>query len=110
MAGTYAISAHDALALFVANEPAPLYQISDISEPFKAGRATVSDSGRMVMLTPNGSGRYGALQIPGAHLAAHYLRHEREAVEVVSPPEPAPRPEPARDRIRPSPRTVLAVV
>ncbi len=85
---TFAVRDVDAPALIVAGETVPLYQTSDFSEPFRCGEVSWSQSGQMLMISGPGSGRYGAMQVSGAHIRAHYLRGEKRAVEVVRPPEP----------------------
>ena len=92
--GSYAIDAYHAIALLIAGEPAPLHRIGN-SGPEKCGTADWSDSGRMLILSiPGDGGQHGAHQISGAHICAHYLRGERQAVPVVSPPGAFARPTP----------------
>jgi len=86
---TFAIAAHDVEALLFDHKTVPIYQTSEISMPFRCGEAYVSTSKRMVLLGVPGACREGAAQVSLAHLAAHYRRGERRAVQVVRAPTPA---------------------
>lgn len=86
--GTYAIAAEDVSGLIYEGETVPLFQIGDLSAPFRCGEAYWSQSGRMILLAVPGSGRHGAVQVSGAHMCAHFTRGETKPVAVIRPPEP----------------------
>ena len=83
----YAISADGIAALINDGEPAILYEIDPSCRiaPREAGRVTVSQSGRMILIQVNGR-EFTALQAPAADLIAHLTRRERAPVAVVTPP------------------------
>jgi len=58
----------------------------EANPPFVVGRASWSDSGRMVILSLPG----GLVQVVGAALAKHYREKDRRPVAVVVPPRPEP--------------------
>lgn len=84
----FAISSADAPSLIVEGKIVPLYQLGEVSAPFRCGEAYWSESGRMIVLAVPGACRAGKVMVSGKHIAAHYLRDERRAVPVVRAPAP----------------------
>jgi hypothetical protein len=91
-AGLFAIKAEDAGLLLVGGSEVPIWQRGAFcsSKPWVVGKARWSESGKMVILGLPASGRYGAVQIIGNAICAHFLRGSRDPVAVLVPPDPKP--------------------
>ena len=91
-AGIYAIGAYDVLNLFLTCETAPLWRLAPETgtAPIRCGEVSLSESGRMLVVTDARTGRYGNLQIPGDAIAARYLANDPAPVPVLSPPLAVP--------------------
>jgi len=89
--GVYAVKPVDAPGLLIGGDPAGLHTLRGSV----AGTVEWSESGDMLLVRFEGEPRYGAYQIVGRQILAHYLRSDQDEIPVVSPAERAPQAVPA---------------
>ncbi|HIH03758.1 MAG TPA: hypothetical protein HA263_07920 [Methanoregulaceae archaeon] len=82
----YIIAAADAPGLIVEGNECDIWQSG--CPPFKVGRASWSDSGRMLVLSL--PGKCGLVMVAGARVVSHYLKEDTTPIDVVRPPAPSP--------------------
>jgi len=84
--GVYAVKPDAAPSLLIDGAPADLHTLGGSV----AGQVVWSQSGKQLFVEFEGESRYGAYQVAGKHIIAHYVRGDCDEVPVVSPAERMP--------------------